>query len=179
MEGRGWGAARYLWLRIHQGGMTWIMVHMAMAARLKMATAVEKLASLDLSDIGFLVVDDNEFVRRLLYEILLGFGAAHVRQAGSTAEALDALKFQEPDIIITDWVMPGSSGLDLLRSLRAGGGATRIPVIVLSGHATSDYVSQALGEGADSYIVKPFSPQTVMDHLLKVIAHSDKAAAYV
>jgi two-component system chemotaxis response regulator CheY len=141
--------------------------------------AMEKLVSLDLSDIQFLVVDDNEFVRRLVFEILVSFGARYVQQATSAEEALAAMKRREPDLIITDWVMPGLTGLDLLRSLRGGGGATRIPVIVLSGHATSDYVSQALGEGADSYIVKPFSPQTVMDHLLKVIAHSDKATAYV
>ena len=140
---------------------------------------MEKLVSLDLSDIQFLVVDDNEFVRRLVFEILISFGARYVQQATSAEEALAAMKRREPDLIITDWVMPGLSGLDLLRSLRGGGGATRIPVIVLSGHATSDYVSQALGEGADSYIVKPFSPQTVMDHLLKVIAHSDKVATYV
>jgi two-component system chemotaxis response regulator CheY len=140
---------------------------------------MEKLVSLDLSDIQFLVVDDNEFVRRLVFEILVSFGARYVQQAACTEDALAAMKKREPDLIITDWVMPGLSGLDLLRTLRGGGGATRIPVIVLSGHATSDYVSQALGEGADSYIVKPFSPQTVMDHLLKVIAHSDKAATYV
>jgi two-component system chemotaxis response regulator CheY len=140
---------------------------------------MEKLTSLDLSEIHFLVVDDNDFVRRLVYEILTSFGARYVHQANCTEEALAAMSRREPDLIITDWVMPGASGLDLLRTLRAGGGATRIPVIVLSGHATSDYVSQALGEGADSYIVKPFSPQTVMDHLLKVIVHSDKAATYV
>ena len=132
-------------------------------------------AKLDLSGLDILVVEDNQFIRKLVTHILTAFGAGSVREASSCAQALDQISLRRPDIIFSDWVMPASGGLDLLRSLRGGRDRNRahIPFIVLSGHATNEIVSRALGEGADSYIVKPFSAKTIMMHLLKVIEQED------
>lgn len=134
--------------------------------------------ALDLSDIAFLVVEDNQFVRRLIFEILNCFGAKKIVQASTAEEALNVMQAQSPDIIFSDWVMPGSGGIQLLRRLR-GESAKRVPIIIISGHATPDHVAEAMGEGADSYVVKPFSPKTLMDHLLKVISADEKITAYI
>lgn len=126
-------------------------------------------ASLDLSSFDMLVVEDNLFLRKLIVEILVSFGVGRVRQAQSVEEALLAIRIRAPDMIFCDWVMPRCGGLELLRALRQNPTDQRIPIIVVSGYATDDHVAQALGEGADSYVVKPFSAKTLMQHILKVI----------
>jgi two-component system phosphate regulon response regulator PhoB len=131
----------------------------------------------DFSSLDFLVVEDNEFLRKLITEILHSFGAGRVRQACTAEDALAQIAVRTPDMVFCDWVMPNSSGLMLLRALRRdnNGRYPPIPVIVVSGHATDDHVAQALGEGADSYVVKPFSARTLMQHMLKVIARPEGA----
>jgi two-component system chemotaxis response regulator CheY len=127
------------------------------------------LSRIDLSDIDFLLVDDNRFIRRLLKEILLSFGARKVREACSGKEAFFQIDRCSPDIIFCDWMMSPINGLDILKKVKSGGKA-RIPFIMITGHSTGDHVAAAMGEGADSYIVKPFKPATLMDHLIKVIS---------
>jgi CheY-like chemotaxis protein len=136
--------------------------------------------SVDFSSFDILVVEDNLFLRKLINEILTSFGVGRIRQANSADAAMLEIKQQPPDMIFCDWVMPGSGGLTLLRALRRdnAGRYPRIPVIVISGHATDDHVAQAIGEGADSYVVKPFTVNTVMQHVLKVIA-KDEGAVYL
>jgi CheY-like chemotaxis protein len=135
--------------------------------------------TIDLSSFDILVTEDNFFLRKLICEILTSFGVGTIRQATSGVEALAEVEKRKPDIIISDWVMPGSGGLSLLRALRSdnNGRFPHIPVIVLSGHATPDYVAQAMGEGADSYVVKPFSAKVLMEHLLKVIVREEDVYA--
>ncbi len=134
-------------------------------------------SSVDLTTIDILVVEDNVFLRKLICAILESFAVGSIRQAESADAALRQMEKRLPDIIFSDWVMPQSGGLALLRALRRdnAGKWPRIPVIVISGHATEDYVAQAIGEGADSYIVKPFTANTVMEHVLKVIAQDEEA----
>lgn len=131
----------------------------------------------DFSSFDFLVVEDNEFLSRLIYEILHSFGAGRIRQVETAEEALREIAVRAPDMIFCDWVLPDSSGLLLLRALRSdnNGRYPQMPVIVVSGHATDDHVAQALGEGADSYVVKPFSAKTLMQHILKVVTKQDGA----
>jgi len=131
-------------------------------------------SSVDFSTFDMLVVDDNYFLRRLIQEILDSFGVGQIRQATCADEAMEEIRRQRPDIVFCDWIMPRSDGLMLLRTLRGGAGYGRIPLIVVSGHATDDHVAQAMGEGADSYVVKPFTANTVMQHVLKVIARDEE-----
>ena len=134
-------------------------------------------SSVDLTSLDILVVDDNPFLRKLICVILESFGVGSIRQADNAEAALQEIRKRAPDIVFSDWVMPQSGGLALLRALRRDntGAWPRIPVIVISGHATEDYVAQAIGEGADSYVVKPFTAKTIMEHVLKVIAQEDEA----
>ncbi len=125
----------------------------------------------DFSQLTILVIDDSEFVRRLVLEMLSGFGVGKILLAESADEAFARMDVTRPDLIICDWQMHPVDGLAVLRRLRLQPSQDypRIPFIMLTGHNSTDDVTTAIGEGADSYIVKPFSSATLMTHLLKVI----------
>lgn len=125
----------------------------------------------DFSQLTILVIDDSEFVRRLVFEMLSGFGVGKVLLAETASEAFARMETIRPDLIICDWQMHPVDGLAVLRKLRLQPSEDfpRIPFIMLTGHRSTEDVTAAIGEGADSYIVKPFSAATLMSHLLKVI----------
>lgn len=125
----------------------------------------------DFSQLTMLVIDDSEFVRRLVYEMLTGFGVGKVLLAESADEAFAKMDVTRPDLIICDWRMHPVDGLAVLRKLRLqpSKDLPRIPFIMLTGHNSTEDVTTAIGEGADSYVVKPFASATLMSHLLKVI----------
>lgn len=128
---------------------------------------------IDLSEVEFLVIDDNQFVRRLLGEVLRSFGARKVQEVESPEAAFTQMQLRMPDIVLCDWMMSPMDGLEFLRKLRAMPRGRHTPVIMITGHATSDHVAAALGEGADSYIVKPFNPSTLMEHIVKVVTATE------
>lgn len=125
----------------------------------------------DFSQLTILVIDDSEFVRRLVLEMLSGFGVGKILLAESAEMAFARMEVNRPDLIICDWQMHPVDGLAVLRKLRLQPSEDypRIPFIMLTGHNSTDDVTTAIGEGADSYVVKPFSSATLMTHLLKVI----------
>ena len=138
----------------------------------------------DFSQLTILVIDDSDFVRRLVLEMLSGFGVGKILLAESANEAFARMDVARPDLIICDWQMHPVDGLAVLRKLRLQPSQDypRIPFIMLTGHNSTDDVTTAIGEGADSYIVKPFSSATLMTHLLKVIladkGHLDSREAW-
>ena len=131
---------------------------------------------IDLTEVDFLVIEDNPFVRRLLCEVLRTFGARRVREAADPDDAFRHMQVRRPDIILCDWMMSPMDGLEFLRKLRLEEQGLHTPVIMITGHATSDHVAAALGEGANSYIVKPFNPSTLMEHIIKVVSATESAS---
>lgn len=95
------------------------------------------------------------------------FGAKDIFEAQNVADGLRLMESCGPDIILCDWMMYPEDGLVFLKKIRARGIHT--PVIFITGHGTINHVQEAIGSGADSYIVKPFKAQTLMEHLLKVV----------
>jgi len=131
------------------------------------ATAITKA---DFSGLSILVIDDSPYVRRLVEEVLFHFGVGNVVSAESADQGFARMETKTPDVIICDWQMYPGDGLTFLRRLWQYFAARyrHLPCFMHSGHSGNDDVSAAIGEGADSYIVKPFSAQTLMNHLLKV-----------
>ena len=102
-----------------------------------------------------LVVDDELFFRKLYHNLLVEEGY-HVEVCDNGDDALELLQNQKFDLLVTDLVMPGKSGLDLLHSTRK---LTDSPdVILVTGHATLDSAIDALKNGAYDYLIKPFNP---------------------
>lgn len=104
-----------------------------------------------------LVVDDEEEARQLLMQMLSGYGATVVT-AGSAAEALEVLKQQQPDVMISDIGMPGENGYTLMRQVRSLklGSQGRLPAIALTAYA-QDRV-RALAAGFQYHVPKPVEP---------------------
>jgi two-component system phosphate regulon response regulator PhoB len=105
-----------------------------------------------------LVVDDDQRVRTVVGWQLEADGFA-VTEAGDGAAALAQIERARPDLVVLDLSLPGVSGLDVLRRVRAAeGAAPPLPVIVLSGRSGDTDRIVGLDLGADDYLVKPFSP---------------------
>jgi CheY-like chemotaxis protein len=103
--------------------------------------------------IKILIVDDEQFVRDLLEKVLKRRGH-EVTAASDADQALAALESQTFDLLLTDVVMPGMDGFDLLRRVKSA--YPDIKVIVLTGYARKQSISDFLLYGADDYLSKPF-----------------------
>ena len=120
-----------------------------------------------------LVVDDNVHMRKLVITILHAFGVIQVLEADSGARAWTVLRESNPDIVVLDWVMEGISGLELVQMIRTNDQSPNpfMPVIMLSGHTSADYVLQARDTGVNEFMAKPVSVKTMMARLVSVIEH--------
>jgi two-component system KDP operon response regulator KdpE len=105
-----------------------------------------------------LVVDDEPQITRVLRASLQGSGH-DVQVAQDGAAALDLFLKRQPDLVITDLSMPGMDGIALTREIRS---RAQTPVIVLSVRNQDSAKIEALDEGADDYITKPFSIQELL-----------------
>lgn len=103
--------------------------------------------------VRLLLVDDHTIVREGLTRILEQGGEGwSVCDASSGFQALEELRRQPFDVVIADLSMPGMSGLELIRRVRAG--SPRLPILVLSMHAEEEYALRAFQSGANGYITK-------------------------
>src|SRR5499426_4212168 len=99
-----------------------------------------------------LIVDDEPAIREVLEMILQEWGY-DVRLASDGAEAKELVESYNPEIVISDVVMPQLSGLDLLRCLKAGNSSR--PVILVTAHASIDLAVESMKQGAQDFITKP------------------------
>ena len=105
-----------------------------------------------------LVVDDERGVREVL-SVLFERGGFAVRTAPSGEQALAAYAEWSPDVVLTDLTMPGMSGLELLRQVKAlaANEGRDVPVIILTAHGSTASAVEAMKEGAFDYVAKPFN----------------------
>ncbi len=102
------------------------------------------------------VADDNPIQARFLGHVVERFGLeATVCHSGE--EALELIRSDPPDLVLTDLFMPGMGGLGLLKKLKADKLWRNIPAIVISGSSDLEHIANALEEGAEDYILKPFN----------------------
>jgi two-component system chemotaxis response regulator CheY len=102
-----------------------------------------------------LVVDDSRVVRKVARRILEAHGF-EVAEAGDGQQALDACHAQMPDCVLLDWNMPVMNGLDFLKRLRAEYGPDKPPVVFCTTETEMTAIEQAITNGAQEYIMKPF-----------------------
>jgi signal transduction histidine kinase/DNA-binding response OmpR family regulator len=117
-----------------------------------------------------LVADDNADMRHYLARLLAGRYTVQTVPDGQAA--LEAARARRPDLILSDVMMPRLDGIGLLRELRAEAHLKTVPVILLSARAGEESRVEGLHEGADDYLVKPF---TARELLARVKAHLDMA----
>ncbi|MEH0973789.1 ATP-binding protein [Micromonospora sp. CPCC 205546] len=103
-----------------------------------------------------LVADDNADMRAYLAR-LLGEQGWRVETVGNGRQALEAIRREQPDLVLTDVMMPEVDGFELVRRLRGQEDTRALPVVVLSARAGGDASVEGLDLGADDYVVKPFA----------------------
>lgn len=123
---------------------------------------------MDLS-LKILIVDDFATMRKILSKILKGFGFTNISEADTGKNALKKLKNEKFDLVFCDWNMPGMLGIDLLRTIRADNELKDLTFILVTAEAMKDNIIQAVKAGVTSYIVKPFSAETVHEELNKIL----------
>jgi DNA-binding response OmpR family regulator len=112
-----------------------------------------------------LVVDDNARTQEAI-ALYLRHAGYEVLTAANGPDALAAAAAQAPDLIVLDLMLPGLSGLDVCRTLRA---RTDVPIIMVTARVTEDDKLAGLGSGADDYVTKPFSPRELVARVATVL----------
>jgi two-component system response regulator MtrA len=116
-----------------------------------------------------LVADDDGDIRELVVFKLAQAGH-DVLAADDGIAALDQIRAERPELVILDVMMPGLSGVDVTRELRADAELAGTRVILLTARAQEGDVQAGFSVGADDYVVKPFSPRELMSRVSAVLA---------
>lgn len=107
--------------------------------------------------ISVLAIEDEEHIRKILeYNLRLDGFDIHLAEDGRSG--LEVARRIKPDVILLDWMLPEMTGLEVLSELKCDEKTQGIPVFMLTAKAMSGDLAQALREGADDYITKPFNP---------------------
>ena len=115
-----------------------------------------------------LIVEDEPAIQELLAFNVAQAGF-HALRAGDAESAWQHIRESKPDMILLDWMLPGTSGVALARQLRADAAARDIPIIMLTARGEERDKVAGLESGADDYITKPFSPRELMARIRAVL----------
>ena len=115
-----------------------------------------------------LVVDDFSTMRRIIRNLLRELGFDNVVEADDGNSALPTLRRGGFDFLITDWNMPGMTGLELLENVRSDPGLAALPVLMVTAEAKREQIIAAAQAGVNGYIVKPFTAATLREKIDKI-----------
>ena len=115
-----------------------------------------------------LVIDDSRAIRRILGKMLSEAGF-EVAEAGNGLEALERLEeLREVDVALVDWNMPEMNGLEFVQRVRADECRKDIPLIMVTTETEMAQMVRALEAGANEYVMKPFTKETIIEKLALV-----------
>ncbi|WP_144820650.1 phosphate regulon transcriptional regulator PhoB [Marinobacter piscensis] len=115
-----------------------------------------------------LIVDDEPAIREMI-TVALEMADYICIEAADAREAHALIVDRQPDIILLDWMLPGTSGIELARRLKKEETTAEIPIIMLTAKVEEDNKIRGLEVGADDYITKPFSPRELIARLKAVL----------
>lgn len=115
-----------------------------------------------------LIVDDEAPIREMI-AVALEMADYRVLEADNAQDAHALVVDHQPDLLLLDWMMPGTSGIELARRLKREEATAEIPIIMLTAKGEEDNKIQGLEAGADDYITKPFSPRELVARLKAVL----------
>ena len=114
-----------------------------------------------MSGFSVLVADDSPVYRKLV-EQALAEDSCPVLYANSGHQAIEIFEREHPDLVITDWLMPDLTGIELCQRIRAGEQSSYTYIIILTSNAEKANVVKGLSAGADDYLTKPFDRQELL-----------------
>jgi len=121
-----------------------------------------------------LIVDDSAAIRKILQRVLRQTGMAirTIFEGGDGQEALDVLKSQKIDLVLTDINMPKMDGLQLLAAMKASADWQNIPVVMITTEGGEAKVGEAVRLGAAGYVRKPFTAAQIKEKLVGILEPS-------
>lgn len=124
-----------------------------------------------LSEISFLVVDDNEFDRYIARDVLKALGARHLLYAKDGAEALEILKTNTIDMVILDWKMPILDGIEFTHFVRNSPDSPDpfLPIIMMTSYSELTSVMYARDAGVTEYLIKPCSAKQILSRIRSIV----------
>ena len=132
------------------------------------AGRVEKM----LQSISVLIIDDNQYMRKVTRNLLVNIGAKNIHEAADGISGLESIRALSPDIVLAEWEMPFLNGAELLRIVRSPGvfPVPDVPVIMLSRHCERWRVMEAMRLGVNEYLRKPVSGKALLDRMVSILS---------
>ncbi|MDX1964929.1 MAG: response regulator [Pirellulales bacterium] len=112
-----------------------------------------------------LVADDSGTMRKIIIRSLNALGFTDIVEAADGCQACSLFGEQGFDMVLTDWNMPGKSGLEVVKAIRAAG--SKIPVVLITTEGEKSRVLEAIQAGVSDYLVKPFEAEALRAKLEK------------
>lgn len=123
-----------------------------------------------------LIVDDEAAIREMI-ATTLELADFRVLEAENAQQAHQRVVDERPDLILLDWMMPGTSGIELTRRLKRDEATSEIPIIMLTARSEEDNRILGLDVGADDYVTKPFSTRELLSRIRAVLRRSSSRGA--
>ncbi len=115
-----------------------------------------------------LVVDDFSTMRRIIKNLLRDLGFSNTVEADDGSTALPVLQSGGIDFLVTDWNMPGMSGLELIQHVRADPALAKLPILMVTAEAKREQIILAAQAGVNGYVVKPFTAAVLKEKIEKI-----------
>jgi two-component system chemotaxis response regulator CheY len=115
-----------------------------------------------------LIVDDFSTMRRIIKNLLRDLGFTNTSEADDGQTALPMLKNGDFDFLVTDWNMPGMTGIELLKHVREDERLKDLPVLMVTAEAKRDQIVAAAQAGVNGYVVKPFTAAVLKEKIEKI-----------
>jgi len=120
-----------------------------------------------------LVVDDFSTMRRIVKNLLRDLGFTNTVEADDGKTALPILEAGGIDFLVTDWNMPGMTGIDLLKAVRSNPDLVNLPVLMVTAEAKREQIIMAAQAGVNGYVIKPFTAATLKEKIDKIFERID------
>ena len=117
---------------------------------------------------SLLVVDDSATMRKIITRTVRKAGLSvddDIKEAGDGNEALTKLAEAKPDLILCDINMPGMGGLEFVKKVREDATNAEIKIIMISTESAAELIDGVKADGANGYVTKPFTPETIQKEL--------------
>ena len=121
------------------------------------------------TDMKFLIVDDFSTMRRIVRGLLKESGYNNADEAEDGDVAINKLRNERYDFVVSDINMPNMNGFELLNQIKADAGLKHLPVLMVTAEARKEDIVRAAQEGAAGYIVKPFTKATLEEKVQKIM----------
>lgn len=127
------------------------------------------------TNMKILIVDDFSTMRRIIKNLLRDLGFNNTQEADDGKTALPILQSNDFDFLVTDWNMPGMTGIELLKAVRADAKLASLPVLMVTAEQKREQIVEAAQAGVNGYIVKPFTAATLKEKIDKIFERLESA----